>query len=137
MYKTILAPIDLGHIDQLQKALATVGALAKLYGAEVYFVRVTGTTPSDVAHTPEEFSTKLHAFAAQQATAQGFAAKALPLVSHDPTTDLDKTIAKAVEDTGADLVVMGSHKPGLQERLISSNAGWLASHLSTSVFVVR
>ena len=44
---------------------------------------------------------------------------------------------KAVEDTGADLVIMASHKPGLAEYFWPSNGGKLASHSGVSVLLVR
>ncbi|WP_366657583.1 universal stress protein [Fodinicurvata sp. EGI_FJ10296] len=137
MFKTIMVPVDLFHAGTLDKALATAAGLARQFDATAVYVGVTSSAPSEVAHNPQEFQAKLDAFAAEQAAKHGISAKAQALVSHDPTTDLDRTLAKAVGDIGADLVVMASHVPGMTEHLINSNAGWMAAHLDVSVFVVR
>jgi nucleotide-binding universal stress UspA family protein len=59
------------------------------------------------------------------------------LTSHDPAADLDPTLLKAVEETGADLVVMASHVPGLTDYIWPSNGGTVARRAKVSVMVVR
>ena len=59
------------------------------------------------------------------------------MIAHDPTTDVDDALLKAVDETGADLVVMASHKPGLAEYFWPSNGGKLAGHTGVSVMLVR
>lgn len=137
MYKKIMMPVDLAHPDRLEKALATSADLAAHYKIPVCFVGVTAATPGPVAHTPQEFTAKLDRFAADQAAARGIEATAKTCVSHDPAVDLEETLMKAVEEIGADLVVTGSHVPGLPEYVFASNSGYLASHAHVSVFVVR
>lgn len=137
MYKKILVPIDLSHLDQLGKATQTASDIAEKYGIPVRYVGVTATTPSSVARTPEEYTKKLEAYAAAQAEKHGQPVEARAFVSHDPSTDLDATLMKAISESGADLVVMASHTPGLPEHLFASNAGYLASHSDVSVLVVR
>lgn len=137
MYRRIMVPVDLAHLDRLEKALTTAGDLAKLYRIPVTFVGVTSTAPSEVARTPEEYSARLTQFGADQAEKHGLSVATAALVSHDPAVDLDNELRRAVEDSGADLVVMASHLPGLPEHLFSSHAGALASHAKVSVFVVR
>jgi len=137
MYTKIMVPVDLEHSDKLGKALTTAADLAKAFDAQIYYVGVTATTPGPVAHTPSEFEEKLEEFARQRGAAAGVEAHGLAYASHDPTVDLDKTLNKAIEDTGCDLVVMASHVPGFPEHLIASNAGYLAQHAKVSVFVVR
>ena len=44
---------------------------------------------------------------------------------------------EAVHETGADLVVMASHIPGIADAIWPSHGGRLASHADVSVFVVR
>ncbi|HRY24916.1 MAG: universal stress protein [Geminicoccaceae bacterium] len=137
MYKVIAVPVDLAHVDRLTKALETAADLAKAYGATLYYVGATTETPSSVAHTPKEFKGKLEQFAAERGTALGIDARARSLVSLDPAVDLDRDLLKTFKEIDADLVVMASHIPGIKEHLISSNAGWIASHAKISVFVVR
>ncbi|AXS41094.1 universal stress protein [Breoghania sp. L-A4] len=137
MYKRIMVPVDLAHLDQLEKALQTAADIAERYGASVLFVGVTATTPGPVAHNPEEFAEKLEAFAASQGSARGIPTSARAYASHDPSIDLDDTLMRAIADGEIDLVVMASHVPGMPEHIFASNAGHLAAHARVSVMVVR
>jgi nucleotide-binding universal stress UspA family protein len=137
MYNAIMIPVDLAHVDQLTKALKTGADLAKVYSARLVAVGVTGSAPSEVAHNPVEYAQKLAAFAADQSARLGVAVEAKAVTSHDPAVDIDDTLEKAADEIGADLVVMASHIPGMMEYVIASRAGYLASHSSRSVFVVR
>lgn len=137
MYSQILVPVDLTHIEQLGKALQTAADLARHYGAPVCYVGVTPETPSPVAHNPEEFAGKLDAFAKEQGTKHGIDVSTRSYTSTDPAIDINKTLRQAVEDSGADLVVMASHSPNITDYIWPSHGGWVAEHSSSSVFVVR
>lgn len=137
MYNAVMIPVDLAHADKLGKALQTAADLAKLYSAKLVCVGVTGSAPSDVAHNPAEFAQKLAAFAADQSAKLGIPMEAKAVTSHDQAVDIDDTLEKAADEIGADLVVMASHVPGIMEYLIASRAGYMASHSSRSVLVVR
>ena len=58
-------------------------------------------------------------------------------IAHDPTTEVDDALLRAVDETGADLVVMQSHIPGLIDYVWPSNGGKIAGHAKASVLVVR
>jgi nucleotide-binding universal stress UspA family protein len=137
MYTKIMVPVDLAHSDRLEKAITTATDLAKQYSIPVCFVGVTPETPSEVAHTPEEYATKLKAFGAAQAQAHGVEIETAAYAGHDPAADLDKRLIAAAADNAADLIVMASHVPGFPEHIFASNAGAVASHAEVSVFVVR
>lgn len=138
MYSKIMVPVDLSHIERLEKALKTAADLSRLYNASVCYVGVTAPAPSAVAHTPAEFSVKMEAFSQAQAQQYGLGeASSAAYVCHDPAIDLDDTLMKAAKDCGADLVVMASHVPGLAEHIFASNAGYFASYSDVSVLVVR
>ena len=53
----------------------------------------------------------------------------------------DGTIYKAIidtaEDIGADLIIMGSHRPELQDYLLCPNSARVVRHSQKSVLVVR
>jgi nucleotide-binding universal stress UspA family protein len=137
MYRKIMVPVDLAHIERLGKAITTATDLAKHYGIPICFVGVTAETPTEVAHTPEEFAEKLEAFGATQAKIHGLDIDAAAYPSHDPAADLDKNLIAAARENAADLIVMASHVPGLPDHIFASNAGAVASHAEISVFVVR
>lgn len=137
MFKKILVPVDLEHIDRLQKALTVAAAEAGQHGASVVYMGVTEETPGDVAHNPKEYESKLAAFVAQQAQTHGITAEALAVVSTDPAVEINKLILKTVKDTGADLVVMASHPPRMLDWILPSHGGHIAEHSEVSVFVIR
>lgn len=137
MYQTIIVPIDLGHVDRLGKALDTAADLARHYDARVCYVGVTATAPDDVAHSPKQFADALKTFADQQAEAHGIKAEAKAFTTSDPAVELDETLVRAIEDLRADLVVMGSHHPGIWQNIISHHGATLAAHADVSLFIVR
>lgn len=137
MFKKIMTPVDLGHLGDLEKALQVSADLANHYGAEVHYVGVTAATPGSMGHNPGEYGEKLNAFAKEQADKHGIRAKADPVTSHDPTVDVDDALEKAIDDLGADLVVMQSHMPSVLDYIWPSNGGKLAEHAKVSVMVVR
>lgn len=137
MYRKIMIPVDLSHIERLDKAITTATDLAKHYGIAICFVGVTAETPTEVAHSPEEYAEKLREFGAAQSKAHGLDIETASYPSHDPAVDLDQTLIAAATENGADLIVMASHVPGLPEHIFASHAGAVASHAEVSVFVVR
>lgn len=137
MYKKIMVPVDLAHIELLEKAIISATDIAKLYSIPICFVGVTAETPTGVARNPQEFAHKLAEFGTGQSQAHGVPIETASYPSHDPAVDLDKTLINAARENGADLVVMASHVPGLPEHIFASHAGTVAAHSKISVFVVR
>ena len=137
MFTKLMIPVDLGHTEQMDKALSVAADLASKYGAELHIVGVTQSSPTQIARTPDLFTQKLAAFAAERSSATGMTFASHCEISHDPSIDLDDVLMRAIGKLGADLVVMASHVPGFAEHLFASNAGYLASHSKTSVFIVR
>ncbi len=137
MFKRILAPVDLAHKESLKKALAVTGDIAKHYNSPVTYVGVSASAPGALGHNPAEFAEALAAFAAEQAAEYGVVADSKPVISHDPSIDLDTALLKTADELGADLVVMASHVPGLADYVWPSNGGTIAAHAHASVFVVR
>ena len=137
MYRKVIFPVDLTHIDQLTRALQTAIDLALHYKAEICFVGVTGTAPSAIARTPQEFEKKLLAFAQEQGMAHGLTSSAKACISHDPTIDTDKTLLRAINDLGGDLVVMQTHAPKALDYIWAGHGDTIATHSKASVFLVR
>lgn len=137
MFKRIMAPVDLAHVERLGRALNCAADLARHYRVPVTFVGVTAATPGQLAHTPEEFARKLDTFATGMAETHGITAEAHPVLSNDPTTELDDALLGAIDETGADLVVMATHVPDVVDHVWPSNGGSLAGHARCSVMLVR
>ncbi|MGJ3260262.1 MAG: universal stress protein [Rhodospirillales bacterium] len=137
MFKAIMVPVDVSHIDTLKRALDVAGDLGKHYGAEVILVAVTTAAPAAAAHSPEELEDKLTALAKEMSDTKGVAVQEKTVVSHDPAVDLEDKLVETANDLSADLVVMASHKPGLLEYIIDAHAVDFAAHAEMSVFIVR
>jgi nucleotide-binding universal stress UspA family protein len=132
-----MVPIDLAHADKQKRALQCGADLARMYGAPVVYVGVTAETPGSLGHNPAEYHEKLAAFAAAEGESNGIEANGHMELSHDPTSDMDDCLLRAIDKTGADLVVMASHIPGLADYIWPSNGGKVAAHAKISVMVVR
>ncbi|TQM91857.1 MAG: universal stress protein [Roseinatronobacter sp.] len=137
MFSKILVPVDLAHRDTLSKAVAFACNTAREHKADICFVSVSGELPSEIARSSGEYGEKLQEFADRKAEEYAITVTALNLSSPDPAAEVDRKLLKAIEDTGADLVVMASHQPGLMEYIFSSHGGYIAAHAKVSVFVVR
>ncbi|SDZ62083.1 Nucleotide-binding universal stress protein, UspA family [Jannaschia faecimaris] len=137
MFKRIMAPVDLAHVERLRPALDCAADLAKHYNVPISYVGVTSSAPSQLAHNPEEFREKLGAFAEVEAAKHGVETSAHTAIAHDPTTEIDDALMRSIDETGADFVVMASHVPNVMDHIWPSNGGKLAEHAKCSVMVVR
>ncbi|AXS84745.1 MULTISPECIES: universal stress protein [Marinobacter] len=139
MYSKILVPVDLAHTDKMVKALNTSIDIAKHYKATLCYVTVTNSTPSAAAHNPKELAEKLSVFAEEQGRLHGINTDSIVMESADTAIELDDKLLEAIQETGADLVVMASHAPGIGDRLhvLHSNGANIVRHSDISVFVVR
>lgn len=137
MYSKIMVPVDLAHIEAIQPSLTAASDLARHYKAAVCYVSVTATTPGSVARTPQEYQQKLEAFAQEQAKSHGQSVSAKVITSPDPVADLDDVLIDAIDEVGADLVVMATHLPRHLDAVIPAHGGKIASHTDVSVFLVR
>ncbi|MGX1097058.1 universal stress protein [Amorphus sp. MBR-141] len=137
MFKKLMLPIDLAHVAKLEKALRAAVDLARLYDCPITVVGVTAETATSVAHNPAEYGAKLARFAEELAETHGVVVDATARAAHDPAVDLNRMLLAAARETGADLIVMASHVPGIPDHFFASHGGAVASHAPVSVFVVR
>lgn len=139
MFQRVMVPVDLQHLDVMQKALAMAADIASRHSAELWYVAVTGKVPNRVAKTPEEFAEDVEAFAAEQSRESGLQIQTRIVSSVDIIAELDDKLLETAQQIKADLIVMPSHVPGLSDRLhlIRSNAAYIVRHSTVSVFVVR
>ncbi|MBO6771296.1 MULTISPECIES: universal stress protein [unclassified Thalassospira] len=137
MYQKMLVPVDLAHIDKMEKAIQTAIDLATHYKSELCFLAVGTNTPSSVAHSPKEFEQKLSDFARETAGKSGLKVSADAEIAHDLATDLSKILVRKADELGTDMIVMASHIPGIADHIFSSHGGYVASHADQSVFLVR
>ncbi|RIK88424.1 MAG: universal stress protein [Hyphomicrobiales bacterium] len=136
MYRTIIVPIDL---SQEEKGRSTIDLAVKLGGSDVriVLVNVLEELPGYIAvelpaglmeQSRSDAQAKLTAIAADA----GIAAEIVVRTGHPANQ-----ILELAEETGADLVIVASHRPGLQDYFIGSTAGRVVRHANCSVLVVR
>ena len=136
MYNTILVPVDLADLD---KGKATLDIAKKLgnEGCKIRLLNVVEDIPSYVAaELPAGLVEKSIENAKQ--TLDDVAAASTGKVEVDVRAGHAKTvILTAAVECGADLIIIGSHRPGLQDYLLGSTAGRVVRHSTCSVLVVR
>lgn len=137
MYATIMVPVDLGHLPQVAKAIDTAAGLARQHGGHLVFVSVTAETPTAIAHNPQEFARRLATLAEQESARLGVRIETHAIAAHDPAIDTDNHLMAAIAATGADLVVMATHAPGMADYFWSGHGAHIAAHAPVSVFLVR
>ncbi len=137
MFNRIMVPVDLRYVSKQEKALDAAAALARNYDCPIHLVSIADPLEPDDGVPANTFGETLSALAAQLSESANVKVMAHPVRTSLKSADLDVALRRVAEDLDIDLIVMTSHVPGLREYLISSNAGYLASHTDISVFVVR
>lgn len=136
MYKTILVPIDLANPGP-GKAMVDHAKLLGAKNARIILINVVEDVPTYVAvELPRGLLNDLKENARKDlediARTAGMGAEIDVRSGHPATAILD-----AAQDTGADLVILASHRPGLQDYLLGSTAARVVRHARCSVLVMR
>ena len=141
MYKNILLPLDLNHESSWHKALPVALELCGSFGAKLHVMNVVPDFGSAyvAGFFPAGFEQK--ALDQTQAALAKFVDGNVPdgvevqqIVANG--TVYEEVLTKAGE-IGADLIVMASHRPELQDYLLGPNAARVVRHAPISVMVVR
>lgn len=139
MIETILVPIDIVEKEAGNAALALAQDLAKTYGSKLILLYVVEPLPGYVAvQMPAGIHEKARSDADNRlneiAAEHGLAGTAQVVVrdGHPPTE-----ILEFAKETGADMIVIASHDPGMVDYLLGSVAGRVVRHAHCSVLVTR
>lgn len=140
MYKKILVPVDLEETPMTQLALDAALPLAKSVGGAVRLINVQPLVPmAFVDYIPPNFDDEMRQ-SAEKALAETVAKLDLPADNASSVVRFGavypEVLAEA-EDWGADLIVVGSHRPTMATYLLGSNAKTIVRHAKCSVLVVR
>ncbi len=141
MYKKILVAVDISEADVMQLALDAAVALAKVEpNAQLRLINVQPLVPvAFIDYIPPNFDEEM-----REATEKDLAALrgkiALPAERVSSIVRFGavypEVLAEA-EEWGADLLVVGSHRPTMATYLLGSNAKTIVRHAKCSVLVVR
>jgi len=135
MYSNILVPIALDNEDdRIPESIAVAKALAK-DGAAITLLHVVESVPSyAMTYIPEDFMV---------ATRKGIKSEMMRLASdHDVNSAVidghaGRSILDHAEEKGCDLIVIASHRPGMQTLLLGSTATHVVRHANCAVHVLR
>ncbi len=141
MYDSILLSVDLNEESSWKKALPTAIEYAKAFGAALHVAAILpdfgmpvvgGFFPDDFEEKAlAEVEEKLKAFCSDHVPAD---VKVNHVVRHGRVYE---EILKIAGETGADLIVIGAHRPELKDYLLGPNAARIVRHANCSVLVVR
>jgi nucleotide-binding universal stress UspA family protein len=140
MFKTILVAVDLAEMNIAKPAIEQAAALAEQSGGAVRLVNVQALLPATfMDYVPADFDEQMRENAE---TALKHVAEKVPL-PHGRVSwtvrvgGVYPEILAEADACGADLIVIGSHRPGMSTYLLGSNAKTVARHAKCSVLIVR
>jgi nucleotide-binding universal stress UspA family protein len=141
MYKKILIPVDLESPAMVDAALGVAQALGDANGkTQLRLINVQPLVPvSLLGYLPPSFDVEFQKEAEKKL---GEIAGKVSFPSDSLSTNLrygavyPEVLAEA-EDWGADLIIVGSHRPGMATYLLGSSAAAIVRHAKCSVLVVR
>ena len=140
MFRTILIPVDIDDVETSRPALDKAVALAEASAGSIRLIYVRSLVPvTFMEFVPPNFDME------QQAEAQ----KRLAALAQDIRLPKERVstvvtlggvyhdVLQEADKIGADLVVVGSHRPSMATYLLGSNAAAIVRHARCSVLVVR
>ncbi len=136
MYKSILIPIDLGNIDKVNSLIDHASSHSSS-NAKIVLLNVVEEIPSwALAELPRGSLDK-----SVQTSAEKLKALAK---SCNIEVEVDvrigppyQTILEVANEKNAELIIVASHQPGLQNYFLGSTAAKVVRHATCSVLVVR
>ena len=141
MFKHILLTVDLEHDESWGKALPAAIENAKAFGATLHIMTVvpdfgrslvSSFFPKDHVKQMMDGTTKaLHDFVAAHIP-EGIAVQ--HIVGYGNAYE---EILRVAEDVNIDLIIMGAHRPRMEDYLLGPNAARVVRHAKCSVLVVR
>ncbi|SNR81743.1 universal stress protein [Puniceibacterium sediminis] len=135
MYSNIIVPISFEDEAKIAAAMR-VAHLLQAKGGKITLMHVIEEIPAYVInYLPQDYMlasrSAIEADLTRLATAHGPATHAL-VEGHS-----GRTILEFAKKAGADLIVIGSHRPGMQDLLMGSTAAHVVRHSPCAVHVLR
>lgn len=137
----ILCAVDLTHVEDARKVLVEADRLADFYGATLSVVTVLPDYNSSWVGSFFKDGTLKEAAKAADDALHALVKETLPeraQVQHIVEIGVVyEQVLKAVEQSHADLVIVGAHKPDMTDKLLGPNAARIARNASVSTLVLR
>ena len=136
MFKTILLPVDVAHLDEGRNTLDVALSIARP-DATIVLLYVMEEIPnwSDLDLPPNFKENSMQS--ARQALESIIGSTDRTVRAEVREGHAYSTILKEAEAMDVDLIILASHKPGLKEYFIGSITSKVVSHAHCSVVVVR
>ena len=136
MYKTILVPIDMAHVEK-GKAMIDIAIEQRGEDTQIILLNVVEELPAWVAsQLPGGVLDESRQSALEE----------LNTIANAANINVDvevraghpyKTILEVADKSGAELIIVASHQPGLEDYFLGSTAAKIVRHAKCSVLVVR
>ncbi len=142
MTKSILCAVDISQKNDTE-VLQTADKLARLDGAKMDVVTVVPNF--GMALVGSYFDDNFQKQAVSEAK-QALKDRVIKVLGEERNKEIRHVVAagsiyeeilQLAEQTSADLIVIGAHKPDLREYLLGPNAARVVRHSNCSVYVVR
>lgn len=143
MITSILCAIDMSQPRPEDRPLRVAAGIARAFGARLDVVTVV---PDFGVGEVSSFFPVGYQAKVRDAALQALTDHVGRILGDDANADIRHAVAvgkvyeeilRVAEESGSDLVVVGSHEPGLRDYLIGSNASRVVRHAPCSVHVVR
>jgi universal stress protein F len=136
MYKTILVPVDIAHVVE-GRANLDLAAQHAADGAKIILLNVIEDIPGwAAAELPADLIKNSQASSREKleklASSSGMEMDVEVRTGHSY-----HTILQVAEEKKADLIIVASHRPGLQDYFLGSTAAKVVRHAKCSVLVIR
>jgi nucleotide-binding universal stress UspA family protein len=141
MYSEILLPIDLDEPSSWTKALPTAVDLCRASQARLHMLTVVPEfrRPGVVEFLPNDYERRVLSGANQRLNML-IEERVPPAIATRPivaTGTIYKVIIDTADGIPADLIVMASHRPELEDYLLGPDAARVVRHACRSVLIVR
>lgn len=135
MYSNILVPIALDNEDDRTPQSLDVAKTLSAEGATITLLHVVESVPSyAISYISADIldATRTGIEAEMARLADGIGGNSVVIDGHSGRSILDYA-----EEQGCDLIVIASHRPGMQTLLLGSTATHVVRHANCSVHVLR
>ena len=140
MFSTIIVAVDLESENAPDKLLQVASDIARTNNADVHLLHVIRAAPAIVSQYLESGYEKLASRTAEEkldALAAGLDIGAGRVATTVRFGEIYQEILGFADKVSADLILLESHKPGVADYLLGSNAARVVRHATCSVFVLR
>ena len=135
MYRNILIPVALDHEDVLPRKIETARHLLA-EGGQITLLTVLENVPGFVAEFVD-LKPENHLMAKVQERLDQASAGATDIKTEVMTGKAGVVISRYAADNDTDLVIVGSHHPGVQDYFMGSTASRVSRRAPCSVLIVR